>query len=76
MEKNLWIAYNITEKNGKNFWNRVGVAFTNTDGSINVKLESLPINGEIQLRKHVPREERSATRQKGFDDVGTSDIPF
>ena len=51
------IAYVITERNGRSFWNRCGVAFVNTDGSLNVKLESLPVSGEIQIRENVPRED-------------------
>lgn len=51
------IAYNITTRNGKNFWNRCGVAFVNQDGSINVKLEAVPVSGEIQIRDYVPRDE-------------------
>ena len=51
------IAYVITERGGKNFWNRVGVAFTNSDGSINIKLEAIPVNGELQIRDYVPRED-------------------
>ena len=30
------IAYVITQRKDRNFWNRVGVAFVNNDGSINV----------------------------------------
>ena len=48
------IAYIITERNGRNFWNRCGVAFVNGDGSLNVKLESMPINGELHIRDYVP----------------------
>lgn len=55
------IAYVITSRGGKNFWNRVGVAFVNRDGSINVKLEAIPVNGEIQIRDYVPREELVGT---------------
>ena len=59
------LAYVITTRNGKNFWNRVGVAFVNNDGSINVKLEAMPVNGEIQIRDYVPREELSGTSLRG-----------
>jgi hypothetical protein len=59
------IAYVITSRNGKNFWNRCGVAFVNKDGSINVKLESFPVNGEIQIRDYVPRDEIGATSLTG-----------
>jgi hypothetical protein len=51
------IVYVISERNGRSFWNRCGVAFVNSDGSLNVKLESLPVNGEIHIRDYVPREE-------------------
>lgn len=69
------IAYVITERNGKKYWNRCGVAFVNSDGSINVKLEALPVSGELQLRDYVPRDERPDTTpvQGPIDD---DDIPF
>jgi hypothetical protein len=51
------IAYVITKRKDKSYWNRVGVAFVNSDGSLNVKLESLPFNGELQIRDYVPRED-------------------
>lgn len=51
------IVYMITERNGKSYWNRIGVAFVNQDGSLNVKLESVPMNGELHIRDYVPREE-------------------
>jgi len=51
------ICYNITERNGKKYWTRIGVAFENTDGSINVKLDSLPITGSFQIRDYAARDE-------------------
>ena len=59
------IAYVISTRNGRNFWNRVGVAFVNNDGSINVKLEAVPVSGEIQIRDYVPREEVTGTTLRG-----------
>jgi hypothetical protein len=55
------IAYVISSRNGRNFWNRVGVAFVNNDGSINVKLEAMPVSGEIQIRDYVPKDEVTGT---------------
>ena len=52
------VVYSITERNGKSFWNRIGVAFVNKDGSINVKLEALPVNGELQIRDYVAKEDK------------------
>jgi len=60
------IVYVITERNGRSFWNRCGVAFVNSDGSLNVKLEAIPINGEIHIRDYVPRDETTnAPRTNG-----------
>ena len=62
MEQNrMKIAYVITQRKDKNFWNRVGVAFVNNDGSINVKLEAVPVSGEIHVRDYVPRDDREET---------------
>ena len=57
------VAYVITERNEKTYWNRIGVAFTNKDGSLNVKLDALPIGGTMQIRDYEPREE--------FDPAGS-----
>lgn len=50
------IVYMITERNGRSFWNRIGVAFVNSDGSLNVKLEAIPISGEMQIRDYTRSE--------------------
>ena len=48
-----WAAYNIIERkdNGKRIWSRVGSAFFNQDGSINIHLDSFPLQGKIQIRE-------------------------
>jgi len=60
-QSKMKIAYVITQRKDRNFWNRVGVAFVNSDGSINVKLEAVPVSGEIQIRDYQPREELALT---------------
>jgi hypothetical protein len=54
------VCYVITERGDKTYWNRIGVAFTNKDGSINVKLDALPTGGTLQIRDYEPREEFDA----------------
>jgi len=39
------------------FWHKIGVAWKNRDGSLNVKLNSLPLNGTLHIR-----EAREATQ--------------
>lgn len=48
----------------RSFWTKCGVAFINRDGSINLKLHLLPIDGEVHLR---------AARTK--DDEAASEVP-
>ena len=45
----------------KSFWNKVGAAFENKDGSISVHLDSLPLDGKLQIRVHVPKEPAGET---------------
>lgn len=49
--ENKKAVYHITENgNGKSLWTRIGVAFVNIDGSLNVLLDSLPLNGRLHIR--------------------------
>ncbi len=59
------IVYVITERGGRSFWNRCGVAFVNSDGSLNVKLEAIPVNGEVHIRDYVPREDAPNGHARG-----------
>jgi hypothetical protein len=60
----MYVAYNITTREGgKSFWNRCGVAWVNRDGSINIKLELLPLDGNLQLRLPEEKERDSASNE-------------
>jgi len=61
-----WVAYNIIDRPGmKNrIWSRVGTAWLNRDGSINVLLDSLPLGGKVNLRPD-DRERAPRTEQRG-----------
>jgi hypothetical protein len=45
-------VYTIVERKGleKNQWIRVGVAFVNRDQSLNIKLDAVPVNGQLHVR--------------------------
>lgn len=62
-KKHYRVAYTIVERNQRKRWVRIGVAFDNRDGSINVLLDAVPTNGTIQLRKWVPEEAREGPRR-------------
>jgi hypothetical protein len=57
-QSKMKIAYVVTQRGTNKYWTRIGVAFVNRDGSINVKLEAVPVSGEIHVRDYVPRDER------------------
>jgi hypothetical protein len=44
----------------KPFWATIGSAWTNKDGSFTIRLDSLPLDGEIVVR---PRRDRDETGQ-------------
>jgi hypothetical protein len=64
-----WAAYNIIkrENGGKPIWSRVGSAFKNRDGSMNIFLDAFPIGGKIQIReddREHPSRERGALAEE------------
>ena len=71
-------VYAIPEsKDGeKRYWPRIGIAFANRDGSINLILEALPCGtNRLQVREEKPPAERGANgaaaapRRGGFETV-------
>ena len=48
----------VDTKSGKAVWVKIGAAFTNKDGSINVRLDALPVNGTLQVREPQVWEDR------------------
>lgn len=63
-------VYTVVERDNKSFWVKVGVAFTNRDGSLNLKLDAVPVNGTLQVREPDPRDERrDETRKLGKPQV-------
>ncbi|HYQ04981.1 MAG TPA: hypothetical protein VER96_40170 [Polyangiaceae bacterium] len=75
-QSKMKIAYVITQRKDRNFWNRVGVAFVNSDGSINVKLEAVPVSGEIQIRDYQPRDEFGATSTRNHSREAVEEEPY
>ncbi|WP_088343685.1 MULTISPECIES: hypothetical protein [Rhodomicrobium] len=60
------IAYSVREgKEGKSYFNRVGSAFEHGDGKgFNIKLDAMPVNGQVVLRTP---QERLEEKRKGED---------
>ena len=53
-------VYTIVEKEGqsKSFWIKIGTCFTNKDGSFNVYLDALPVNGKLHIREAMKKEDK------------------
>jgi hypothetical protein len=51
--------FGITERGDQSYWTRIGVAFVNQDGSLNVVFNFIPTDPQtrIQIRDPRPREE-------------------
>lgn len=72
------------ERTDKSYWTKIGMAFANNDGQgYSLKLDALPVNGEIVLRVPKPKDDQRQDRPSqssggpafspgGMDD----DIPF
>jgi hypothetical protein len=52
----------------KTRWHKVGVAFHNRDGSLQIRLDSFPVNGTLQIRQEDPE------RQKRLQDQRTTRV--
>lgn len=65
---NRWDVFGIREytQNGeqKSAFTKIGTAFTNQNGSINVLLDAIPLTGKMQLQVPLSREEREALFNK------------
>lgn len=54
-------VYTIVERSGhKKIWLRIGLAFVNRDGSLNVKLDAVPVSGQLHIRESPPRDSRDS----------------
>nr|PZM92801.1 MAG: hypothetical protein DIU72_05060 [Pseudomonadota bacterium] len=51
--KKRWNVYTIRRRPGseRNYWVKIGVGFVNGDGSINLYLDAMPLDGKLQLRE-------------------------
>lgn len=58
----LKVIWGVVKRGRSDHWSRLGVAFTNRDGSLNLKFDFLPTNPSttIQIRDHVPRDATEA----------------
>ncbi len=60
------------EKGGGSVWTRAGSAFVNKDGSLNLRLDVLPIDGRLHVREAADRRDQQPAPQA----VARTEIPL
>lgn len=62
--KAVYVVKDIEGPEGKRgYWTRIGTAFVNRDGSLNVELEALPVSGRLHIRDF-PAEDQNGRRDE------------
>ena len=73
-QNNKKTVYTIVERNEgeakKSYWVRIGIAFLNRDGSYNVKLDALPLNGTLQMCDWTPPDQWARNREQPANTNG------
>ena len=78
MKKRWKVICPIEKKDGTGtHWARLGVAYGNKDESINLYLDSLPMNGRLQLREWTEEElrERDLRRSSSQSRSSLANLP-
>ncbi len=63
------VVYAIIDRPPRKHWLRIGLAFVNRDGSLNVRIDAVPLTGSLHIRdepQRIPSHESFAT--PGPDD--------
>ena len=69
--KAVYTVIDSPDDSRKARWIRVGIAFENKDGSYNVLLDALPVNGKLHIRDFPPADEA----ETGAADRGAPERP-
>lgn len=70
--KEVYTVTNYKDKQGneKSFWQKVGTAFENKDGSLSVNLNALPVNGKLVI------QDKKEWKESGNNNMTThNEIP-
>jgi hypothetical protein len=58
-------VFSIRESKGGSIWVRAGSAFVNKDGSLNVLLDVLPLDGKLHVREAAERKDAAGVPAGG-----------
>lgn len=77
MNGNMKFVYTITDVKGRSVWDKIGVAFVNSDGSLNVRLNALPIDGRCHIRDApISRQHHDHDPSDEWDPADAWDSPY
>ncbi len=68
-------VFSIREGKGGRVWVRAGSAFVNRDGSLNVLLDVLPLDGKLHVREAGERERQRRPRRRRNRSWRRSEVP-
>jgi hypothetical protein len=64
--KMMKTVFTVVERSpGKSYWVRIGVGFVNQDGSMNLRLDAIPVNGVLQVREWEAYDRRGPDASHG-----------
>ena len=52
--RRIKIVYAASERGGRQCLSRIGIAFIGADGALNIKLDALPVSGELRIIDYSP----------------------
>jgi hypothetical protein len=58
--RRMKIVYLIGERIKPEYCTQIGLAFVDSDGAMHVKLEAIPLSGELLICDYAPKQERAA----------------
>lgn len=56
-------VFALNERNGHTYWVKIGMAFENVDGSMNLLMDALPVSGRMQIRAYDEARARMAPQR-------------
>ncbi|MFY1828895.1 hypothetical protein ACN47A_23450 [Myxococcus fulvus] len=68
-------VFSIREGKGGSIWVRAGSAFVNKDGSLNVLLDVLPLDGKLHVREAAEKRETPGVGGRYAGEVGLDAAP-
>ena len=70
-------VFSIAQKNNADgaVWARAGTAYTNRDGSLNIYLDVLPLEGQLHLREAVVARRAEVAPPAPVDDATSNHEP-